>query len=155
VLFGSASKSRVGATATDRRIFSFDTGVRARAWDALVRLIELCNDVGLLSEEFDPRTGRLPGQLLSGLLPCLLGQHGTQPFDELYGIPADIGTFTDAGMIDPDVGRKTFAAVLHREPERGEFARLMQRRLHYLYRTVAEGAARSTTRPPGRRGDRY
>jgi phosphoglycolate phosphatase len=59
-------------------------------------------------------------------------------FDELYGIPADIGTFTDAGMTDPEVGRKTFAAVLHRKPERGEFARLMERRLHYLYRTVAE-----------------
>ena len=28
-------------------------------------------------------------------------------FDELYGIPADIGKFTDAGMTDPDVGRKT------------------------------------------------
>ena len=27
-------------------------------------------------------------------------------FDELYGIPADIGEFTDAGMADPDVGRK-------------------------------------------------
>ncbi|MGW2769626.1 hypothetical protein [Streptomyces sp. NPDC001275] len=28
-------------------------------------------------------------------------------FDELYGIPADIGKFTDTGMTDPDVGRKT------------------------------------------------
>jgi len=27
-------------------------------------------------------------------------------FDELYGIPADIGKFTDAGMTDPEVGRK-------------------------------------------------
>ena len=26
-------------------------------------------------------------------------------FDELYGIPADIGEFTDTGMTDPDVGR--------------------------------------------------
>jgi phosphoglycolate phosphatase-like HAD superfamily hydrolase len=57
-------------------------------------------------------------------------------FDELYGVPADIGAFTDAGMTDPEVARKTFAAVLHREPDRGEFARLMERRLHYLYRTV-------------------
>ena len=32
-------------------------------------------------------------------------------FDELYGIPADIGEFTDAGMTDPAVGRKTFEAV--------------------------------------------
>ena len=59
-------------------------------------------------------------------------------FDELYGIPADIGQFSDAGMTDPEVGRKTFEAVLHREPERDEFTRLLERRLHYLHRTVAE-----------------
>jgi phosphoglycolate phosphatase len=59
-------------------------------------------------------------------------------FDELYGIPADIGEFTDAGMTDPEVGRKTFQAVLHRKPERKEFTRLLERRLHYLHRTVAE-----------------
>jgi phosphoglycolate phosphatase len=29
-------------------------------------------------------------------------------FDELYGIPADIGKYTDTGMTDPAVGRKTF-----------------------------------------------
>jgi phosphoglycolate phosphatase len=59
-------------------------------------------------------------------------------FDELYGIPADIGKFTDAGMTDPDVGRKTFEAVLSRKPERKEFTRLLERRLHYLQATVAE-----------------
>jgi phosphoglycolate phosphatase len=59
-------------------------------------------------------------------------------FDELYGISADIGKFSDAGMTDPDVGRRTFQAVLHREPERKEFTRLLERRLHYLHRTVAE-----------------
>jgi len=59
-------------------------------------------------------------------------------FDELYGIPADIGQFTDAGMTDPDVGRKTFMAVIGRAPERKEFTRLMERRLYYLHRTVAE-----------------
>jgi phosphoglycolate phosphatase-like HAD superfamily hydrolase len=59
-------------------------------------------------------------------------------FDELYGIPADIGKFTDSGMTDPDVGRKTFEAVLHREPERKEFTRLSERRLHYLHKTVEE-----------------
>src|SRR5438132_6226865 len=57
-------------------------------------------------------------------------------FDELYGIPADIGKFTDAGMTDPDVGRKTFEAVLNREPERKEFTRLLERRLHYLHQPV-------------------
>ena len=59
-------------------------------------------------------------------------------FDELYGIPADIGEFTDTGMTDPDVGRRTFEAVLHRKPERKEFTRLLERRLFYLHRTVAE-----------------
>ncbi|WP_337308992.1 HAD family hydrolase [Candidatus Aeolococcus gillhamiae] len=59
-------------------------------------------------------------------------------FDELYGIPADIGQFTDTGMTDPDVGRRTFVAVLHRQPSRAEFAKLLERRLHYLYQTVAD-----------------
>jgi len=59
-------------------------------------------------------------------------------FDELYGIPADIGKFTDAGMTDPAVGRETFEAVLNRKPERKEFTRLLERRLHYLHKTVAE-----------------
>ncbi|MFL5906369.1 MAG: HAD family hydrolase [Solirubrobacterales bacterium] len=59
-------------------------------------------------------------------------------FDELYGIPADIGKFTDTGMTDPAVGRKTFEAVLKREPERREFTRLMERRNFYLHQTVQE-----------------
>ncbi|MGH2928085.1 MAG: HAD family hydrolase [Solirubrobacteraceae bacterium] len=59
-------------------------------------------------------------------------------FDELYGIPADIGQFTDAGMTDPDVGRQTFVAVVDREPTRQEFARLLERRPYHLRQTVAE-----------------
>ena len=50
-------------------------------------------------------------------------------FDELYGIPADIGKFTDTGMTDPEVGH---------EPTRAELNKVMERRLHYLYQTVAE-----------------
>jgi phosphoglycolate phosphatase-like HAD superfamily hydrolase len=61
-------------------------------------------------------------------------------FDELYDIAADIGKFTDAGMTDPEVGRKTFEAVLDREPTRKEFTKLMERRLHYLHQTVEESA---------------
>jgi phosphoglycolate phosphatase-like HAD superfamily hydrolase len=57
-------------------------------------------------------------------------------FDELYGIPADIGEFTDAGMTDPDVGRRTLEAVMHRPPERKEFARLLERRLHHMHQAV-------------------
>ena len=59
-------------------------------------------------------------------------------FDELHGIPADIAQFSDTGMTDPEVGRETFVAVLHRQPSRPEFAKLLERRLHYLYQTVAE-----------------
>ena len=59
-------------------------------------------------------------------------------FADLYGIPADIGEFTDAGMTDPDVGRRTFVAVVGHPPSRTEFARLMERRLHHLYATVAD-----------------
>jgi phosphoglycolate phosphatase len=59
-------------------------------------------------------------------------------FDELYGIPADIGEFTDAGMTDPDVGARTFEAVLHRRPTPHELAQLMQRRLEHLPDAVAE-----------------
>ena len=59
-------------------------------------------------------------------------------FDEIYGIPADIGKYTDTGMTDPDVGRKTFEAVLERPPDDAEFQRLLDRRLHYLHQAVAE-----------------
>ena len=59
-------------------------------------------------------------------------------FDELYGIKADIGKFTDAGMTDPTVGRKTFESVLKRKPDRKEFTRLMERRNFYLRQTVEE-----------------
>ena len=41
-------------------------------------------------------------------------------------------------MTDPEVGRKTFEALLKRKPDRKEFARLLERRLHYLHQTVAE-----------------
>ena len=59
-------------------------------------------------------------------------------FEELYGIPADIGMFSDAGMTDPEVGRKTFAAVIGNEPEPRELARVMAMRLKYLPQAVAE-----------------
>jgi phosphoglycolate phosphatase-like HAD superfamily hydrolase len=61
-------------------------------------------------------------------------------FEELHGIPADIGKFTDAGMTDPDVGAKTFEAVLHRKPSTVELAQLLQRRLEHLPEAVAESA---------------
>src|SRR5918998_529434 len=60
-----------------------------------------------------------------------------QAFEELHGIPADIGEFTDAGMTDPDVGAKTFEAVMHRQPTPRELAQLIQRRLEHLPDAVA------------------
>jgi len=59
-------------------------------------------------------------------------------FEELHGIPADIGKFTDAGMTDPDVGAKTFEAVLGRKPTPLELAQVVQRRLEHLPEAVAE-----------------
>ncbi len=61
-------------------------------------------------------------------------------FEELHGIPADIGQYTDAGMTDPDVGAKTFAAVLHRDPTADELAQLVQRRLEHLPEAIAASA---------------
>jgi phosphoglycolate phosphatase len=59
-------------------------------------------------------------------------------FDDLYGIPVDIGAYTDAGMTEPEVATLTFKKVLGRDPTAHDLARLMSRRLHYLPRTVAE-----------------
>jgi phosphoglycolate phosphatase len=59
-------------------------------------------------------------------------------FDEIYGVPADIGAFTDTGMTDPEVGRLTFKGAIGRDPSDEEFAKLLDRRLHYLRQAVTE-----------------
>jgi phosphoglycolate phosphatase len=59
-------------------------------------------------------------------------------FLELYGIPADIGQFSDAGMTDPEVGRLTFASVIGHEPSAHELARVMAVRLEFLPDAIAE-----------------
>lgn len=46
-------------------------------------------------------------------------------FQKLYGIPADIGKYTEAGMTDPTVGRATFLSVIGHDPTEQEMARLM------------------------------
>jgi len=56
-------------------------------------------------------------------------------FEELYGIPADIGEFTESGMTDPVVGRLTFRAVIGHEPSAEELARVVS---HYLMRLPEE-----------------
>jgi phosphoglycolate phosphatase len=50
-------------------------------------------------------------------------------FEELYGIPADIGAHTSAGETDPEVAKDTFKGVLNREPSDDELDRLYA---HYL-----------------------
>jgi phosphoglycolate phosphatase len=59
-------------------------------------------------------------------------------FDDLYGIPADIGEYTDAGMTDPEVGRLTFENVIGRLPTADEMAALIAKRTAYLPQAVAE-----------------
>src|SRR5687768_12099991 len=59
-------------------------------------------------------------------------------FEELHGVPADIGEFADAGMTDPDVGAKTFEGVMGRRPTARELAQIIQRRLEHLPEAVAE-----------------
>src|SRR5829696_2071576 len=76
-------------------------------------------------------------------------------FEELWGIPADIGEFTDAGMTDPDVGAKTFEAVLQRSAGPGGVAQLVQRRLEHLPGAEAEsGGCRGRQGVPERRKQR-
>jgi phosphoglycolate phosphatase len=59
-------------------------------------------------------------------------------FEDLYGIPADIGRYTDAGMTDPEVGRLTFRHVIGRDPRPQEIAALIRRRTARLPQAVAE-----------------
>jgi phosphoglycolate phosphatase len=59
-------------------------------------------------------------------------------FQELHGNPADIGLFSDAGMTDPEVGTRTFEAVMNRSPTPHELAQLLQRRQEHMPEAVAE-----------------
>src|SRR5438309_9331745 len=58
-------------------------------------------------------------------------------FDELYGIPADIGKFSDAGMTDPTVARLTFTAAVGHDPSPRELATVMAAYLDRLPYEVA------------------
>ena len=53
-------------------------------------------------------------------------------FEELHGIPADIGKYSEAGMTDPVVGRSTFKNVLHRDPTEAEMRSLLAAYLERL-----------------------
>jgi phosphoglycolate phosphatase-like HAD superfamily hydrolase len=53
-------------------------------------------------------------------------------FDQLHGIPADIGSHSEAGETDPVVARKTFEGALGREPTERELAAIYALYLHRL-----------------------
>jgi phosphoglycolate phosphatase len=53
-------------------------------------------------------------------------------FDQLYGVPADIGAFSEAGMTDPEVARGTFRGAIGREPSDREMARVLAAYLERL-----------------------
>lgn len=61
-------------------------------------------------------------------------------FADLYGIPADIGEFTEAGMTDPVVGALTFRAVVGHDPSTEELARVVSRYLMRLPEEVARSS---------------
>lgn len=92
------------------------------------------------------RNGSRPIAVLFDIDGTLLATGGAgavawrRAFEELYGIPADIGAFSDAGMTDPDVARRTFAETLGREASARELARLMAVRLEHLPLAVAQSA---------------
>jgi phosphoglycolate phosphatase len=60
------------------------------------------------------------------------GRSWKMAFEDLYGIPADIGAHTSAGETDPQVARATFKGVLHREPTTDELSHLYARYLMHL-----------------------
>ena len=60
------------------------------------------------------------------------GRSWKMAFDDLYGIPADIGAHTSAGETDPQVARATFTGVLGRDPTVDELSALYARYLLHL-----------------------
>jgi phosphoglycolate phosphatase len=58
-------------------------------------------------------------------------------FEQLHGIPADIGSHTEAGETDPIVARKTFEGAIGREPSERELAAIFALYLRRLSEEVA------------------
>lgn len=79
----------------------------------------------------DAHAAGLPLAILFDVDGCLISTGGAGSrswrfaFDQLHGVAADIGQFTEAGMTDPEVGRLTFTRVLGRSPTDREMARLL------------------------------
>ena len=59
-------------------------------------------------------------------------------FEQLYGIPADIGEFSEGGMTDPVVGRLTFKGTIGREPSPAELSAVMSSYLRRLPEEVKQ-----------------
>src|SRR5438093_6338123 len=59
-------------------------------------------------------------------------------FHELWAVEADITRYTQGGMTDPEVGRRTFEGVMDRSPTDREMAQLLA---GYLQRLPEEVAA--------------
>jgi phosphoglycolate phosphatase-like HAD superfamily hydrolase len=72
-----------------------------------------------------------PHTVLFDVDGCLISTGGAgasawrRAFETLYGVPADIGQSSEAGMTDPEVGQLTFASALGREPTERELSRLL------------------------------
>jgi phosphoglycolate phosphatase-like HAD superfamily hydrolase len=85
---------------------------------------------------------RLPVAILFDVDGCLISSGGAgsrawrHAFNQLYGIPADIWQFSEAGMTDPEVGSLTFVRVIGREPTDHELARLLTAYLERLAEEV-------------------
>ncbi|HVB63799.1 MAG TPA: HAD hydrolase-like protein [Nitrolancea sp.] len=85
-----------------------------------------------------------PAVVLFDVDGCLISTGGAgarswrHAFERLYGIPADIGQFSEAGMTDPQVGQLTFSQVIGREPTDREMARLLGAYLNRLEYEISQ-----------------
>jgi phosphoglycolate phosphatase-like HAD superfamily hydrolase len=90
-----------------------------------------------------------PFMILFDVDGCLISTGGAgarawrRAFETLYGVSADIGQASEAGMTDPVVGRLTFNSALNREPTDRELSRLLG--------TYLDGLADEVARSPGYR----
>jgi phosphoglycolate phosphatase-like HAD superfamily hydrolase len=97
----------------------------------------------------DVQEAQHPVTILFDVDGCLISTGGAgarawhRAFEALYGIPADIGQASEAGMTDPDVGRLTFVSALGRQPTDRELSRLLG--------TYLGGLADEVERSPGYR----
>lgn len=94
----------------------------------------------------DEHDDQIPLAILFDVDGCLISTGGAgthswrHAFESLYGIPADIGEFTEAGMTDPEVGSLTFERVIGRKPTDREMARLLAAYLDGLQDEVQQSA---------------